>query len=67
MIKPENLGKIPEIYRKNPLKTLKICRRMGGVRLRRTGGFLPIFFDDRGVLADPPFGHAWFTCMKCNY
>ena len=26
-IKPENYGKIPEIYRKNPLKILKICRR----------------------------------------
>ena len=27
MIKPENYGKITEIYRKNPLKSLKICRR----------------------------------------
>ena len=58
MIKSENYGKnyrklpkIPEIYRKIPLKTLKIfaelCSATGGSGLAGQGGFFR-FFDDRG-------------------
>ena len=60
MIKAENYVKITENFRYlpgNSLKNPKILSprlaRRWGVRLRRTGGFCQ-FFDDRGVLADPP-------------
>ena len=62
MIKSENYGKITEIYRKIPLKTLKnlpssLARRWGGggVRLRRTGGDFSDFSMTGGFQADPPY------------
>ena len=58
MIKIENYGKITENYRNLPENSLKICRRakLGGwgVRLSRTGGFLPIFSMTGGFWPTPP-------------
>ena len=65
MIKAENYGKITENSRNLPENSLKNPKKFSpswGVRLRRTGGFAN-FFDDRGVLADPPFGHACLTLL----
>ena len=65
MIKAENYGKITGNFRnlpENSLKNPKILAMDGerGVRLRRTGGGLPIFSMTGGVLADPPpIGHVW--------
>ena len=74
MIKVENYGKIIENSRNLPENSLKnpknlppsFARRMGGSGLAGQGGFAK-FFDDRGVLADPPFGHACFRGSYLKY
>ena len=54
MIKAEKTRNFPENSPKNP-KNLPLRSADGGIGSRLAGqGFFPNFFDDRGVLADPP-------------